>query len=96
MSGNIGDGIEDVLNMRRGKRASIQDLNIQLTQDSVPTIVAFTKFDQAVALEGGSSARSGARTRFEQLCRSLFRKDPRDMPAEMVSGSYTLFCGIVL
>jgi hypothetical protein len=96
MSGSIGDGIEDILNMRRGKHASIQDLNIQLIRDSVPTIVAFTKFDQAVALEGGSSARSGARTRFEQSCRSLFRREPRDVPAEMVSGSYALFCGIAL
>ena len=96
MSGSIGEGIEDILNIRRGKHASIQELDIRLTQDTVPTIVAFTKFDQAVTLEGGSSARRSARTRFEQSCRSLFRREPKDVPAEMVSGSYTLFCVTVL
>jgi len=50
-----------------------------------PVIVAFTKFDQAVALEGGSSARSSARARVDQSCRSLFRREPRDVPAEIVS-----------
>ena len=56
------------------------------------TIVAFTKFDQAVAIEGGSSARSSARARVDHSCRSLFRKEPRDVPAEIVSGSCSLFC----
>ena len=96
MSGNIGEGVEDILNMSRGKRICIQDLYSQLTRDPVPVIVAFTKFDQVVALEGGSSARTDARTQFEESCRSLFRKEPRDVPAEMVSGSCSLFSGILL
>jgi len=48
-------------------------------------IVAFTKFDQVVRIEGGSSARTSARARVEQSCRSLFRREPRDVPAEIVS-----------
>jgi hypothetical protein len=84
-----------ILNIGRGGRIFIQDFYIQLTQDLVPTVVAFTKFDQAVTLEGGSSARTNAHTRFEQSCRSLFSKEPRDVPAEMVSGSRTIFCGVV-
>jgi len=96
MSGSIGEGIEDILNMGRGRRIFIQDLYHQLTRDSVPTIVAFTKFDQAGALGGGSSARGSARARFEQSCRTLFRKESSDVPAEMVSGNCALFCGILL
>jgi hypothetical protein len=62
----------------------------------VPTVVAFTKFDQAVALEGGGSARTSARVRFEQSCHAVFRREPRDVPAEMVSGNCPLCCGIFL
>jgi hypothetical protein len=62
----------------------------------VPVIVAFTKFDQAVAVECGSSARTDARAKIEQSCRSLLHGDPRDVPAEIVSGSCSLFCGMVL
>ena len=61
----------------------------------MPVIVAFTKFDQVVAIEGGSSARTNARARYEKACRSLFRREPRDVPAEIVSGSF-LFCGMAL
>jgi len=62
--------------MRQGKHVLIQGLHIQLTRDSVPVVVAFTKFDQIVEIEGGISARNRARTQFEQSCRSLFRKEP--------------------
>jgi hypothetical protein len=67
-------------------------------KDSVPVIVAITKFDHVLTLEGGSSVRTNASTRFEQSCRSLFHnmKEPRDVPAEIVSGSCLPFRGIVL
>jgi len=65
----------------------MQGLHIQLTRDPVPVVVAFTKFDHIVEIEGGTSARNKARTRFEQSCRSLFRKEPSDVPAEIVSGT---------
>jgi hypothetical protein len=32
----------------------------------------------------------------EQLCRPLFRKEPRDVPAELVSGDYSLLLGMTL
>ena len=54
-------------------------------------IVAFTKFDLVVAIEDGSSARANARRRIEQSCRSHFRREPRDVPAEIVSGSFFFF-----
>jgi len=62
----------------------------------VPVVVAFTKFDQAVAVEGGNSARANVRARIEQSCRSLLHREPRDVPAEIVSGSCSHFCGMVL
>ena len=72
----------------------IQDLHIQLTRDLVPIFVALTKFDQAVAIEGGSFARDNARTRIEQPCRSLFRRELSDVPVEIVSGTCFLVSGI--
>lgn len=61
----------------------------------MPTVVVFTKFDREVALEGGGSARTNAHARFEQSCLSVFRKEPRDVPAEIVSGNSSLFCSSV-
>jgi len=59
----------------------------------VPVIVAFTKFDLVVASEDGSSARANARRRIEQSCRSHFRRELRDVPAEIVSGTFFFFFG---
>ena len=81
--------------MRRGKCVLIQDSYTQLIQGSVPVVVAFTKFDQAVEMEAGSSARSSARARVDQSCRSLFRREPRDVPAEVVSGGCSLLCRFI-
>ena len=80
--------------MRQGECVLIQG-RIFSSHETVPVIVALTKFDEVVAIEGGSSARTNARARYEQACRSLFRREPRDVPAEIVSGSCCLFCGIV-
>jgi len=41
--------------MRRGICVLIRGLHIQLIRGSAPVIVAFTQFDRAVAIEGGSS-----------------------------------------
>ena len=65
--------------------------------DSVPVVVAFTKsdisFPEISGSESGSSqywsrTRSKAYTQCEELCRPLFRREPRDVPAELVSGDY--------
>jgi len=82
--------------MKRGICVLIRGLHIQLIRGSAPVIVAFTKFDQAVATEGGSSAKSSARARVDQSCRSLFRREARDVPAEIVSGICSLYCGTIL
>ena len=75
----------------------IRGSHIQLIAGVAPVIVAFTKFDQVVLIEGGSSAMSSARARVDQSCRSLFRRELRDVPAEIVSGICPLYyCGIML
>jgi hypothetical protein len=93
INGSIGEGIGEILGLDRGECIHMQSLRIQPTQEPVPVVVASTKFDQAVAIEGGS--RTNARARYEQSCRSLFRREPRDVPAEIVSGICTLFCVLV-
>ena len=62
----------------------------------MPVIIAFTKFDEAVAIEGGNSARTNARAETEQLCRTLLDRDPSEVHAGIVSGSRSLFCGMVV
>ena len=69
----------------------ISDLHTRLTRDLVPIVVAFTKFDQAVAIEGGNFMRTDALTRIEQSCRSLFRRELGDVPEEIVSGTSSAF-----
>ena len=78
--------------MRRGEHLQIQGPHPQLIQDSVPVVVAFTKFDVVILIEGKNpqdheKARANAYARCEESCRSLFRKDPGDVPAEIVQGS---------
>ena len=83
--------------MRRGKRRDFQGLYNRLIRDSVPVVVAFTKSDLTFPHISGSESgqyrfqdrtRTRAYAQCEQLCRSLFRKEARDVPAELVSGDY--------
>jgi hypothetical protein len=105
INGSIGESVEEILGMRRGKRIQIQCLLTQLIGYSVPVVVAFTKSDmtypQTTGSESGNSqyqdrARSGAYVQCEQLCRPLFRREPRDVPAELVSGDHSLLLGMTL
>ncbi|KAF8492151.1 hypothetical protein F5888DRAFT_1731217, partial [Russula emetica] len=77
IGGSIGEGVEEILNMRRA-----------------PVVVAFTKSDLAYPHISGSESgnyqyrdrtRTRAYTQCNELCRSLFRRDSRDVPAELVS-----------
>ena len=80
--------MEEIVNMRRGKRIETQCLSIRLTGGSVPVVVAFTKSDASFPEITGSE--SGSYAQCNQLCRPLFRREPRDVPAELVSGDYCL------
>ncbi|KAH9003546.1 hypothetical protein EDB86DRAFT_3073326 [Lactarius hatsudake] len=76
ISGRLGDGVEDILGF-----------------ENVPVVVVFTKFDLVVSQVPLNSHSGGpqhneharARARIEESCRRLFRKDPKDVPAEIVS-----------
>ncbi|KAI9456397.1 hypothetical protein BJY52DRAFT_1187915 [Lactarius psammicola] len=75
IAGRLGDGVEEILGLR-----------------NVPVIVVFTKFDVVVSqvrLDSPSGepqrARARAHIMYEESCRRLFHKDPRDVPAEIVS-----------
>ncbi|KAH9074334.1 hypothetical protein EDB83DRAFT_2672701 [Lactarius deliciosus] len=75
IAGRLGDGVEEILGLR-----------------NVPVVVVFTKFDVVVSQvrldspgESHERARTRAHTMYEDSCRSLFHKDPRDVPAEIVS-----------
>jgi hypothetical protein len=62
-------------------------------------ILVLTKFDALVSKVGldipsgepQERARAGAHAMYEDLCRQIFRKEPRDVPAEIVSGMYSFF-----
>jgi len=58
----------------------------------VPIIVAFTKFDAVVSHTGN---RAKASALCEQSCRGLFRREPKDVPVESVSGNLSLFLGVI-
>ena len=83
--------------MRRGERSEIQDSYIRLIGDPVPVVVAFTKYDLTYphisGFESGNYQyrdRTNVRayTQCNELCRSLFRREARDVPAELVSGIF--------
>ncbi|KAH9074319.1 hypothetical protein EDB83DRAFT_2356300 [Lactarius deliciosus] len=77
IAGRLGDGVKEILG------------------SNVPVVIVFTKFDLVVSqvrLDGPSGEahtyeRTRARGRIEESCRHLFHKDPRDVPAEIVSGN---------
>ncbi|KAF8265737.1 hypothetical protein EI94DRAFT_1804007 [Lactarius quietus] len=78
IDGRLGDGVEEILGTR-----------------NVPVILVFTKFDVVVSrvlfdIAGGDAqhlerARDIAPTMYEEACRRMFHKEPRDVPAEIVS-----------
>jgi hypothetical protein len=77
IDGRLGGGIDEILGLR-----------------SVPVVLVFTKFDvlvsQALFDIGGDAqhyerAWTRAITIYEESCRRLFHKEPRDVPAEIVS-----------
>jgi len=76
---------------------------IRLIGYPVPVVVAFTKSDLAfphISGHDNGNYRYQDRTRTreyaqcEQLCRFLFRREARDVPAELVSGDYVTLFGM--
>jgi hypothetical protein len=67
----------------------------------VPAILVLTKLDLVIsqvlldrfsgAPQYHEGARASAHTMYEESCRHMFDKEPRDVPAEIVSGINSLF-----
>lgn len=55
INGSIGEGVEEIPSMGRGKYLRIQGRYPQLIQNSVPVVVTFTKFDVVILIEGRNS-----------------------------------------
>ncbi|KAI9456396.1 hypothetical protein BJY52DRAFT_1381678 [Lactarius psammicola] len=78
IDGRLGNGVEEILGLR-----------------TVPVVIVFTKFDVVVSqvlfdVAGGDTqhherARVKAHIMYEDSCRRVFHKEPRDMPAVVVS-----------
>ncbi|KAN0125392.1 hypothetical protein V8E53_015527 [Lactarius tabidus] len=78
IAGKLGNGVEEILALR-----------------NVPVILVFTKFDLVVsrvhldsfsgAPQDRERARARAHTMYDESCRHIFDKEPRDVPAEIVS-----------
>ena len=73
---------------------------MRLTLGPVPVVLVFTKFDVVVSqvlfdLSGDAQhharARTSAITMYEESCRRLFHKEPKNLPAEIVSGTCSLY-----
>lgn len=62
----------------------------------MPVMVVFTKYDVVVSqvrldnpsgeLQNHERAKARAHTMYEDSCHRLFHKDPKEVPAEIVSG----------
>ncbi|KAN0136731.1 hypothetical protein V8E53_005501 [Lactarius tabidus] len=78
IAGRLGDGMKEILGLR-----------------NVPVILVLTKFDLVVsqvlldrfsgAPQYHEGARASAHAMYEEFCRHIFDKEPRDVPAEIVS-----------
>jgi hypothetical protein len=65
----------------------------------VPVLIVFTKFDllasrvqSDITPEKHDDPRTKAHAMFEDLCRSQFQKDPKDVPAVIFSGIHSSVC----
>ncbi|KAN0136738.1 hypothetical protein V8E53_005508 [Lactarius tabidus] len=78
IEGGLGEGVEEILSLR-----------------TVPVVIVFTKFDVFVSrvlfdIADGDilqheRARARAHINYEDSCRRVLHKEPRDVPAEVVS-----------
>jgi len=91
----LGDGVEEILALNGGKRANKYPFHLMKQATVVPVVVVATKFDLVITqalidIAGGDirfyeKAKTSAHERYEQSCRSLFHRNPRDVPVEIVS-----------
>jgi hypothetical protein len=91
--------VEEILGMKNGERGQMIIVYVA-DVSSVPVILVLTKFDAVLSEMLFDIARSDvlqyerarvkAHAIYEDALRRRFDKDPRDVPAEIVSGIYPL------
>ena len=101
VEGGLGEGVTKILGVKKGRIAEGPYLCTGLIRGLVTVLIVFTKFDLLVSRVQFDVARGdiqkhehpGARARamYEDLCRSLFHKDPKDVPAVIFSGNCPLY-----
>jgi len=94
IDGRLGDGVEDILGLNKGKRTSKHRFYLTEQATVVPIVVVATKFDLAITqalidIAGGDTrfyedARTAAYEKYERFRRPLFHRN-RDVPVEIVS-----------
>ena len=99
VAGRLGDEVKDILALRNGTHGQRYFPLTSLTRISVPVVLVITKFDVVVsqALFDGFSgapqqlncAQDSAHRMYEESCRRVFEKEPREVPAEIVSGIHS-------
>jgi len=93
--GRLGDGVEEILALNRGERTNKHPFYLTKQATVVPVVVVATKFNLVITqalidVAGGDTrfyeqAKTSAYERYEQSCRSLFHRHPRNVPVEIVS-----------
>ena len=94
IDGKLGDGVEEILGLNKGKRTSKPHFYLTEQATVVPIVLVATKFDLAITqalidIAGGDTrfyedARTAAHQRYERSRRSLSHRN-RDVPVEIVS-----------
>ena len=98
----LGEGVAKILGMKKGRSAEGPYPCTGLIRGLVTVLIVFTKFDLLVSRVQFDVTRGviqkhehpGARARamYEDLCRSLFHKDPKDVPTVIFSGICPIVC----
>ena len=102
IEGGLGEGVTKILGMKKGGSAEGPYLCTELIRGLVPVLIALTKFDLLVSRVQFDITRGvfprhedpGARAHvmYEDLCRSLFHKDSKDVPTVIFSGICPIVC----
>jgi hypothetical protein len=73
-------------------------VSVPLIRGLVPVLIVFTKFDllasrvQSDITPENKDHMAKAKAIYEDLCRSQFHKDPKDVPAVIFSGNCSSVC----
>ena len=92
----LWEGVEEILSMNKGAHTrELLYLRMELIRGLVPVLIVFTKFDLLVSQEnaqGHENPEVRARAMYEDLRRSRFHEDSKDVPAVIFSSNGSSLC----